>query len=95
MGGGWGGPWSLHVHKRVKGMLGGALPRREQPSVIRLSLVISRKGESVWVSLKATPRTQQYLNTLLGSRKCEDLKAKTSKKCGIKNADGRKKIKKF
>lgn len=49
----------------------------------------------MWVSLKTTPRTQQYLNTLLGSRKSEDLKAKTKKKYGIKNADGRKEIKKF
>ena len=80
MGGGWGGPWSLHVHKRVKGMLGGAPPPAGAPRVIRLSLVVSREGESVWVSLKATPRTQQYLKTLLGSRKCEDLKAKTNKK---------------
>ena len=62
--------------------------------MIRISLVILREGESVWVSLKATPRRQQYLNTLLRSRKSEDLKAKT-KKYGIKNADGRKEIKKF
>ena len=56
------------------------VPRQEQPSTIRICLVISREGESVWVSLKTTPRTQQYLNTLLGSRKSEDLKAKTKKK---------------
>ena len=62
--------------------------------MIRISLVILREGESVWVSLKATPRRQQYLNTLLRSRKSEALKAKT-KKYGIKNADGRKEIKKF